>query len=429
MFTPDWNKLIAQKNDRRFVLDFYEQLFQEVKRQADLHVFPLKGFNREKVIAQIDAADPSLPLFPLPFGVKDIMNVVDYPTGCGSRLPVECFSGPEASLVTHLKSLGSIVMGKTVTTEFAGRHPGATRNPHNPKHTPGGSSSGSAAGVAAGLFAFALGTQTSGSIIRPASYCGVVGYKPSFDSFPIDGVFPLSPHMDHVGLIAIDVAMLNRIVSTLRKAEGAPRSNERITVGIPKGAYFNKAESVAQEVVYNFMTAASDSEFYRIDVDCLADIDDINERHYQIVREDAVIVHQSLYDQYESLYSDAFGAVVAQGRQLDEATLTHLLKSPDELCNRLHSLMDQYGLDYFLCPSTPSVAPEGLELTGSAIMNLVWTHAGMPAVTIPVLRAGCLPLGLQIVGRRGADSQLLADLSRFSEVVAGANSVEKLTQE
>ena len=154
-------------------------------------------------------------LFGIPIGVKDIINVSGFPTRCGSELPPSAFDGPEADFISGLRRAGSIIMGKTVSTEFAYFEPGPTRNPHNPNHTPGGSSSGSAAGVASGFFPFALGSQTGGSVIRPAAYCGVVGFKPSFGRISMKGVMPLSETLDHLGILCEDPSGIDPIMQIL----------------------------------------------------------------------------------------------------------------------------------------------------------------------------------------------------------------------
>jgi Asp-tRNA(Asn)/Glu-tRNA(Gln) amidotransferase A subunit family amidase len=150
-------------------------------------------------------------LFGVPVGIKDIFRADGYPTRCGSALPAALFEGPEAPCVTRLRENGAIFIGKTATTEFAFFEPGPTRNPHNPDHTPGGSSSGSAAGTARGYFLFALGSQTIGSTVRPAGYCGVIGFVPSFGRISTAGVIPLSPSADHVGLFSLDASALGDV--------------------------------------------------------------------------------------------------------------------------------------------------------------------------------------------------------------------------
>ena len=181
------------------------------------------------------------PLFGVLVGVKDIFRVDGFPTRAGSRLPCELFEGEEAASVTRLKQAGALILGKTVSTEFAYFAPGPTRNPRNLQHTPGGSSSGSAAAVASGLCPLALGTQTIGSIIRPAAFCGVVGYKPSYDRVSRSGVIPLSPSLDHVGLFAVNVADVARGARVLISNWRLEIEDRHPILGIPEGPYLNSA--------------------------------------------------------------------------------------------------------------------------------------------------------------------------------------------
>ena len=186
-------------------------------------------------------------------GVKDIINVDGYPTRCGSALPHGLFDGPQASCVTRLCEAGAIVVGKTVTAEFAISDPGATRNPRNLAHTPGGSSSGSAAAVAAGFCDIAIGTQTSGSTIRPAGYCGVIGYKPSFGRIARDGVFPFSTSMDHVGLFTSNLMTLQAVVPLLvdNWHQLASSVDTPVCIGIPEGSYIDLATKRVAEQFSN----------------------------------------------------------------------------------------------------------------------------------------------------------------------------------
>jgi Asp-tRNA(Asn)/Glu-tRNA(Gln) amidotransferase A subunit family amidase len=192
-------------------------------------------------------------LFGMLVGVKDIYHADGFLTQAGSRLPPDELQGKQAESVTRLKNAGALILGKTVTTEFAYFTPGLTRNPHNPEHTPGGSSSGSAAAVGTGLCLLALGTQTIGSIIRPAAFCGDVGLKPTYDRIPRDGVIPLSPSLDHVGFFTADVATAKQVASaligdwTLRQAQhgGLEIDSRRPTLGIPEGPYLASASDYA----------------------------------------------------------------------------------------------------------------------------------------------------------------------------------------
>jgi Asp-tRNA(Asn)/Glu-tRNA(Gln) amidotransferase A subunit family amidase len=248
------------------------------------------------------APDSRPPLFGLIIGVKDIFHVAGFPSHAGSQLPTEAITGEEAACVAQLKKAGALVFGKTVTTEFAYFAPGPTRNPYNPEHTPGGSSSGSAAAVSAGLVPFAFGTQTIGSISRPASFCGVVGYKPSYDRISKSGVIPLASSVDHIGFFTSDVSSTRlpaRILCKDWMEEEPPK--KKPVLGIPTGPYLEKA---AKEMLAHFNTLCDkiqSSSFELRRVDTMPDFDDIVQRHGIIVAAEAYQTHKSWFETYGDL--------------------------------------------------------------------------------------------------------------------------------
>lgn len=199
--------------------------------------------HREAEILLEKYPDPSLrpPLFGVPVGIKDIFQVDGFETRAGSRLPPNEFKGREGSCIARLKKAGALILGKTVTCEFAYRAPGPTRNPHDPEHTPGGSSSGSAAAVAARLCPLALGTQTIGSTNRPAAYCGILGFKPSYGRIALDGVIPLAPSADHAGLFAIDMETMALAASLIIPDWRAFQKARRPVLAVPEGPYLERA--------------------------------------------------------------------------------------------------------------------------------------------------------------------------------------------
>src|SRR6185503_18908757 len=213
-------------------------------------------------------------------GVKDIFQVEGFITQAGSRLPSNLLQGAEAASVTRLKEVGALIFGKTVTTEFAYFFPGPTRNPHNPEHTPGGSSSGSAAAVAAGFCHITLGTQTIGSIIRPASFCGVVGVKPTYDRISREGVIPLSPSLDHVGFFVPDVESAIDAARVLYRDWDEPTQPfKKPRLGIPDGPYLQSAspEGIAQFENVSKLLENAGYELQHIEV--MSDFTDIRARH------------------------------------------------------------------------------------------------------------------------------------------------------
>ncbi|MCB0012973.1 MAG: amidase [Anaerolineales bacterium] len=348
-------------------------------------------------------------LFGLPIGVKDIFNVAGMTTRAGSQLPAADLQGTEASSVTRLKAAGAIVLGKTVTTEFAYFAPGPTRNPHNPAHTPGGSSSGSAAAVGAALVPFAFGTQTIGSINRPAAYCGVVGYKPSSGRIARDGVIPLSDSLDHIGYFTRRVSGTSLMAPILcsdwdwtAEDEGKP------VLGIPQGPYLNEAwpEGLAhfQATVEQLQAAG----YLVKPVPAMADFPTIRQEHVNLMSAEAARFHAPWLTQYRDQYHFKTVAMLEAGEALgDEAIATGQARQAG-LRAELEELMAQHEIDFWIAPAAQGPAPAGLDATGDPVMNLPWTCSGLPSLTIPTgINNEGLPLGLQLVGKHGYDEELM----------------------
>ena len=349
------------------------------------------------------------PLYGAMVAVKDIFNVSRMPTRAGSAVPPESFSGREADVVARLKEAGALVLGKAVTTEFAYFASGATANPHNREHTPGGSSSGSAAAVAAGIAPLALGSQTVGSVIRPASFCGVVGFKPSYDRIPTGGTLYYSPSVDTIGYFVNSVADAALVAPSLllgwRAGEDAEASAPRI--GIPTGAFIDQAS--------DDMRAALDAASERLraagigveSAPTLHNIAEISSRHRNLTTYEFAEVHQERYEKYGAMFRPQSAQLYEAGRQISAADAEAGRASRFALRQRLHERMDRAGIDAWLAPSAVGPAPHGLGSTGDPAMNLPWTHAGMPVVNLPFGNVDGLPLGLSLVGRFGHDETLL----------------------
>lgn len=349
------------------------------------------------------------PLFGVPVGVKDIFHVEGFVTHAGSAVPPEAFAGPEAVCVRQLRAAGALVLGKTVTTEFAYFEPGPTRNPHNPAHTPGGSSSGSAAAVAAGLAPLALGTQTIGSVIRPAAFCGVVGFKPSLGRIETQGLVYFSRTMDHVGLFTQDVAGMALAAGVLcRGWRGLPAGQRRPILGVPVGPYLEQAEPAALAAFWAQVERLAAAGVAVREVPALADIGQVAQRHRILVFAEFAQEHATLYDRYRTLYRPRTAEIVELGRRVTPMELAEARAGASKLRHELEVLMSRTGIDLWATPAARGPAPLGLESTGDPAMNLPWTHAGLPAVTLPAGRAeNGLPLGLQLVARFGEDEALL----------------------
>lgn len=388
--------------------------FEEQEPQVQAFV-PQEGrFERlqqeaETLLARYPQPEERPSLFGVPVGVKDIFHVDGFVTRAGSKLPPQLWQGAEAPSVTALRRAGALIVGKTVTTEFAYFAPGPTRNPHNPAHTPGGSSSGSAAGVGAGLCLLALGSQTIGSVNRPAAFCGVVGYKPSFDRISKEGVLPLSPSLDHVGFFTPGVAGVAAVAPLLCRQWQPTTAAEKPVLGIPEGPYLEHASEEGLAYFRATGTRLTAAGFTVKPVPALADFEQIYERHYQIVNGELAQVHAQWYAQYADLYHAKTAEYIQRGQQIDSHTLAQALAGRQKLRRELVDLMDSHGLDLWLSPAAPGPAPKGLESTGNPAMNLPWTHAGLPTLSLPAgFNDAGLPLGLQVAGRWYKDEAMVA---------------------
>lgn len=351
----------------------------------------------------------SKPLYGIPVGIKDIIHVSGFQTRANSSVPPEELTGPEATVVSRLKSAGALIFGKTVTTEFAHWEPGPTKNPHDVHHTPGGSSSGSAAAVAAGLCPLALGTQTIGSIIRPASFCGVVGFKPSYGKIPTEGVIPLSKSVDHVGFFTQDVPGAERAAAILcDNWQTIPQNMDRPTIGIPEGPYLQQASAVGLK---HFRSHCAQLEKWGYDVHeipILEDIENINDNHERLIAAEAAIAHHEWYQEYGNEYADQTADLVEEGYDVPMKEVAVGKSSRLNVRESITNAMNEHGIDVWIAPGARGPAPEGLGSTGDPIMNLPWTHAGVPTVALPTnddIKG--LPVGVQCISRFGTDHLLL----------------------
>lgn len=346
------------------------------------------------------------PLAGVPIGVKDVIHVEGFETAAGTAVPPDLFAGMEASVVRRLRDAGAAILGKTATTEFAGHAPAPTRNPHNPAHTPGGSSSGSAAAVAAGLCPLALGTQTGGSVIRPAAFCGVVGFVPSTDRIPTDGVVPRSPSIDAVGLFTQDIAGMTT-ASAVACLDWTPvESVDCPTLGIPDDV-LERATPAAVAVFREQVDTLRNAGFAVRRADAFEDLAAVDDWHRALTRWEVAQVHE-WFDDHRAHYRQTTAAAIIHGRDVTECEYEDAQASRTAVQATVHARMDDADVDLWITPAAPGTAPRGLAETGSSDMNRPWTFAGLPALTVPTGRIGGLPVGLQLVSERSEDEQLLA---------------------
>jgi Asp-tRNA(Asn)/Glu-tRNA(Gln) amidotransferase A subunit family amidase len=352
------------------------------------------------------------PLHGLPVGVKDVIDTAGIATGNGCPIDDGRVPEQDAAVVARLKAAGALVIGKTVTTELAFLHPNKTRNPANPNHTPGGSSSGSAAAVADAMIPLAIGTQTGGSVIRPASYCGITGFKPSFGAIPRAGALMQSHTLDTLGVFARDpigAALLANVLSDGSCASATPEGPDGKDGGARPTFAFVRLPG--QERADPALTQAFDTLRSRLgaqatDVTLPAVFDDAAELRACI--NGAEMAHH--YERYMRTGADRLGpqtrAAIEEGQGVSARDYLAALARRDEMGPALEPLFAQY--DAILCLAATGPAPATLASTGDSIFNGLWTMAGTPAVTLPLLRAANgLPMGVQLVGRVGDDARLM----------------------
>lgn len=350
------------------------------------------------------------PLYGLLVAVKDVFHVSGFVTRAGTMVPPDLFAGPEADIVTLLREAGALILGKSVTTEFAYFEPGPTRNPHNPAHTPGGSSSGSAAAVAAGYCALALGTQTIGSVTRPAAFCGIVGFKPTLDRLPTRGLVYFSRTIDHVGLFTQDIAGMALAASALcRNWRADFVSGLMPAVGVPVGPYLDQADPQALAAFERQMQRLVETGCLVKRIPMLADIEELNHLHRRMVFAEFAGEHAEIYDRHADLYRPRSAEIIEIGKKVTEDELAAARANGPRLRKKIEAQMAEAGIDLWVCPAACGPAPAGIHATGDPNMSLPWTHTGMPVVNLPAGYAeNRLPLSLQFIAPFGADEALLS---------------------
>lgn len=342
-------------------------------------------------------------------GVKDIFHVEGVPTRGGAVLPDGVLDGEEAACVRLLKDAGALILGKTATTEFAYFEPASTRNPRNRAHTPGGSSSGSAAAVAAGICPLAVGSQTVGSVIRPAAFCGVLGFKPSYDRIPSAGMLYYSPAVDTVGIFADSLDRMEKAAAVLCVDWQRDVRVKKPVLGVPDGPYMAQASEAALALFDKQLMALERAGWSVQRVPLLTDIKSINARHTRLISGEAARVHAQRFAQYGHLYRPRTAALVREGAAIDATALDAARAGCLRLREEIEETMDRVGIDLWLSPAATGPAPLGLASTGDPVMNLPWTHAGLPALSLPAGRAeNGLPVALQCTARFGMDEALLS---------------------
>ena len=361
------------------------------------------------------------PLHGIPIGVKDIFDTHDMPTEDGTIIHKGRTPADDASSVEQLRQAGAIIMGKTVTTEMAVMHPSRTKNPHNPEYSPGGSSSGSAAAVAANMVPLAIGTQTNGSVIRPASYCGVVGYKPSHGLISRYRVLLQSLHFDHVGVFARDVtdaALLAEQMMAYDKRDPSMKVKmpPKLVATIEQGPLVDPKLVFVKTPVWDTHADSDVKEGFTEVVDFMGNsveeldlthlLEEVPHWHKIIMETDIAKSFNRDYKLHSDKLSDSLREIIERGRKTLAIEYNHAVDHISALNNAMDEIMSEY--DAILTPATTGEAPKGFETTGNPIFCTPWSFCGMPAVTLPLMQgSNDMPLGIQLVSAKGDDARLL----------------------
>lgn len=403
--------------------------------QAWAHLDPDYALAQARMLDAARAGGgPVGPLHGLPIGVKDIIDTEALPTENGTVLDAGRRPREDASVVSQLRQAGAVIMGKTVSTELAVYSPGKTRNPHNPAHTPGGSSSGSAAAVASGMIPLAVGTQTNGSVIRPAAFCGVYGFKPTHGLISRHGVLRQSPPLDTIGTFGRsvqDAALLADAISAYddRDPDSRPQARPRLLEASTQEPPLEPVFAFVKTPVWDRASPACQEAF--------AEMTDVLGARCDAIAlpgpfDDALGIHRTILHAdlaknlggYYRRGADRLSAILRGMIEDGQATLAVDYNVAVEWIGLLNSGLDEVfdRYDAILTPSAAGEAPAGLAATGDPAFCTLWTLCGTPAITLPLMEGpGGLPIGVQLVGRRGDDARLLrtaAWLARFVDGVA-----------
>jgi Asp-tRNA(Asn)/Glu-tRNA(Gln) amidotransferase A subunit family amidase len=408
--------------------------------EVDAEVQAWAFLDRDHAREQAEAADfhrkqgKALgPLHGVPIGIKDIFDTGDMPTELGSPMWAGRMPRRDAAVVARLRAAGAVIMGKTVTTEYAYRQPGKTTNPHDASRTPGGSSSGSAAAVAAHMVPGAVGSQTNGSVIRPAAFCGVVGFKPTHGLISRGGALLLSRTLDHVGVFARTVADVALVAETLvgfdeedpdtrpiaRPPLAAVAASEPPLpprLAFVRSPAWERAEPVTREAFAELVQTLGEAA---AEVELGAGFARAAEMHRTIMEVEMAHNLRRDYEKGGDRLSAALRQLIERGRGHAAVDYAAAVASIPSLNSGLDAVFDEY--DAIVTPAAPGEAPFGLASTGDPVFCTLWTYLGTPAVTLPLLRSAAgMPLGVQLVGRRDGDARLLRTARWLVEKLSSA---------
>ncbi len=371
------------------------------------------------------------PLHGIPVGIKDIFDTADYPTECGSPIFAGRRPAADATAVRKLREAGAVIIGKTVSTEFAYFHPGKTRNPRDLKRTPGGSSSGSAAAVAAGMVPLAIGSQTNGSMIRPAAFCGVFGIKPSHGLISRAGALTLSGVLDHVGTFARSIEDLALILDVLVGQDPAdpdsrPYASPSFRVSAAEAPPIPPSFALVRTPMWEKADADTRSAIEDLAKELGAREVDLPDDYRAAWEAQRIIMATDMAHNLGAFvdkggeFSKAFRDLIAEGRKVTAVQYLAAVRDARRYADGLSGIFEQLA-DAIITPSAKGAAPQGLGATGDPVFCSLWTLTGLPSLNLPLLEsAEGLPIGVQLVGAPGRDERLLRTARALVQQLAGA---------
>ena len=356
-----------------------------------------------------DATEPKSPLHGIPFGVKDVIDTADLATECGTPIHAGRRPVKDAACVARMKAAGAVLMGKTVSTEYALYHPGKSRNPLNLAHTPGGSSSGSGAAVGDCMVPIAFGNQTAGSLIRPAAFCGICAFKPTRGITDLSGILPLEPSFDTLGYMGRsfdDLASFFAIVHDETPQPLADGIGRGPKIGLCRTPMWSHAEQPSIDAVEDAAKQLASLGAEVDEVRLPPAFDDLLETHTTILKAGLTRSLGEDYRIHKDRMSQGLRDMIEDGLSVPAAR-EEALRTHAEECRA--AVNDAFGdWDAFLCPSVVAEAPEGIAATGSPVFQVMWTLLNVPIAGIPgAFGPAGLPVGIQLVGRRGDDRNIL----------------------
>ncbi|WP_018076020.1 amidase [Novosphingobium nitrogenifigens] len=388
--------------------------------ERDRAVLAWSHLGREAAMAAARAADayegPRGPLHGVPVGIKDVIDAVGQPTEYGSEAFAGHYPDTDAPVTARLRAAGAIIMGKLVTAEFATYRPGPTRNPADPGHTPGGSSSGSAAAVADRQVPLSLGTQTAGSVIRPASFCGAFGFKPSHGRYPAQGVIETSHRLDTVGTFArcvADLALADLVLAD--EAETAFVDDRPLTIGVVEGGIWAGASAAMGETLGRWARRFAAAGHRVIGIGAPALLEELGPAQKVIHQYECARLLLSIRRERADKVSEVFRAFIDGGLALSGDAYAQACAVQDRAREMEGAIFA--GADLILAPSAPGIAPAGLDSTGDPVFCRPWTALGTPSLGFPAGHESGLPLGLQLNGRRGSDRLTLGQAARLLDPI------------